>query len=111
MAEIHILPARLPAADHITRSTEDLIAAREQGLDLGSRVAHIQANGETLLAMRRGLEHACGALRLALDQLGIQDQGREEVLHRLLDQVQQLANHARCFPRAHLPVTHGRHSL
>jgi hypothetical protein len=63
MAEIRILPARLPDADQIRRLIADLAGAQERGVDLGSRAAHIRANGETLLAMSRGLEHACGALR------------------------------------------------
>jgi hypothetical protein len=53
MAEIHVLPARLPGADQITRVKADLVAGQEQAVDLGSRVAHIHANGETLLALSR----------------------------------------------------------
>ena len=47
MAEIHILPASCPGADQIGRLSADPSAAQERGADLGSRVAHIHANGWT----------------------------------------------------------------
>mgnify|MGYP007007019202 CR=1 FL=1 len=49
MTEIHILPAYLPRSGQTARLMADLAVAQEQGLDLGSRVAHIHAGGETLL--------------------------------------------------------------
>jgi 23S rRNA C2498 (ribose-2'-O)-methylase RlmM len=98
MAEIHILPAHLPGADQITRLSADLAAAQEQGVDLGSRVAHIHANGETLLSMCRGLERAFGALRQMLDQHGVRDQYAEDMVHRLIGEVHKLAACAQRFP-------------
>jgi hypothetical protein len=101
MAEIHILPARSHSADHVTRLTADLAAAQEQGADLGSRVAHIQADGEALLAMGQMLEQALGAMRKELSRLGVQDQPVQEAAHLLLSKVQQLAEHAKCYPSGH----------
>ena len=98
MAEIHVLPAGVPSADQITRLSADLAAAQEQGVDLGSRVAHIQADGETLLSMCQGLEQAFGALRQMLDQHGVQDQHAEDMVHRLIGEVHKLANCAQRFP-------------
>ncbi len=98
MAEIHVLPSRRPDADQITRLIADLTAAQEQGVDLGSRVAHIHANGETLLLMGQDLERAWDRVRQSLCQLGMQDQLEEAALQQLLDKVQELADHARRFP-------------
>lgn len=98
MADIHVLSARLPRADQITRLTADLAVAQEQGMDLGSRVAHIQADGETLLAMSRKLEQALSTVRQALGQLGVQDQPLQDAAHLLLSKVQQLVDHAEHYP-------------
>lgn len=100
MAEIHMLPVRLPGADQITRLRVNLAVAQEQGVDLGSRVAHIQADGETLLAMSRKLEQALGAMRQALNQIGVQGQSVQDAAHLLLDKVQQLADQAAHYPSA-----------
>ncbi|GJE14775.1 hypothetical protein [Methylobacterium longum] len=97
MAEIHILPARHPDADQITRLSADLAAAQEQGVDLGSRVSHIHANGETLLSMSHGLEGALDRLRQSLHQLGMQDQLEVAALQQLLEKVQDLADRAQRF--------------
>lgn len=46
----------------------------------------------------------------ALDQLGLQDQGTDEIVHTLIDQVQQLADQSRCFPSASLQATRSHHA-
>lgn len=56
MAEIQILTARSHSGDHVTRLTTDLATAQEQGVDIGSHLAHIQADRETLLAIGRKVE-------------------------------------------------------
>jgi hypothetical protein len=98
MTEIHILPTRPQSADQITRLRAGLDAAQEQGVDLGSRVAHIHANGETLLALSRKLEQAHGEMRQALSHFGVQDQLEEAALRQLLDKVQQLVDYAKLYP-------------
>lgn len=98
MAEIHDLPARLPRSDQTARLRADLAAAQEQGVDLGSRVAHIHAGGETLMAMSQKLEQALDAMRWELSQLGVQDQPAHDAAHLLLSKVQQLADHAKHYP-------------
>lgn len=98
MAEIHILPARLSGADQTARLGADLAAAQEQGVDLGSRTAHIHANGEALLSLSRDLEDAFGALRQMLSQLGLQDRRAQDMLHLLLSEVQKLAGSAARYP-------------
>ena len=98
MTEIIVMPARLRSSDQTTRLTADLTAAHEQGVDLGSRVAHIHANGETLLSMAHGFERSLDQLRQSLNQLGMQDQFKETALQRLLVKVQDLADHAQRFP-------------
>jgi hypothetical protein len=69
MAEIHILPVRLSGADQTARPGEGLLAAQAQGVDLGSRAAHIRAHGEALHSLSRDLEGAFGAPRHTLSQL------------------------------------------
>ena len=92
------MPAHLCSADQTTRLTADLATAQEQGVDLGSRVAHVHANGETLLSMSHGFERALDRLRQSLHQLGMQDQLEEAALQRLLVKLQDLAEHAQRFP-------------
>jgi hypothetical protein len=99
MAEIHILPARLSDAGQTARLGAELLAAHEQGVDLGSRAAHIQGHGEALLSLSRDLEDAFGALHGTLGQLGVQDQHAQDMLHRLLGVVQKLAVSATGFPQ------------
>ena len=98
MAEIHILPARLSGLDQTTRLGADLLAAQAQGVDLGSRAAHIHAHGGTLQSLNRDLECAFGALRQTLSQLGVQDQHAQGTLHRLLSEVQKLADSGSRYP-------------
>ena len=97
MAGIHVLPLCPHSADQITHLWADLAAAQEHGVDLGSRAAHIQANGGTLLAMKRELERAFGRLRQELALLGLQDPRAEAVLLRLLVEVEKLADAAQRF--------------
>lgn len=94
MTEIHILPARLSGADQTARLGAELLAAQQQGVDLGSRAAHIHAHGEALHSLSRDLEDAFGALCQTLSQLGMQDQHARDTLHRLLGEVQTLADSA-----------------
>lgn len=98
MTKVHILPARPHSADQAARLSADLRAAHEQGLDLGSRGAHIRANGEVLLMLSQALEHAVGALHGPLSQLGMQDQPAQDAVHRLLSEVRKVADRARQFP-------------
>jgi hypothetical protein len=64
MAGIHVLPLCPHSADQITHLWADLAAAQEHGVDLGSRAAHIQASGETLLAMSESWSgHSAGSDR------------------------------------------------
>ena len=100
MAEIHFMPAHLRSAGQTARLTADLATAQERGLDLGSRAAHIHADGETLLSMSHGFERALDRLRQSLHQLGMQDEFEEAALQRLLVKVQELADHAQRFPTA-----------
>lgn len=101
MAEIQVLPARRPDADQIMRLSADLAAAQERGVDLGSRVAYIQADGETLLSMCQALEQALSELRQMLGQHGEQGQYTEDMLHRLISETHKLADCAQRFPSGH----------
>jgi uncharacterized protein (DUF934 family) len=68
-------------------------------VDLGSRAAHIHVHGEALLSLSRDLEDAFGALRRTLSQLGVQDQHAQDMVYRLLSQVQKLAVSATEYPK------------
>jgi hypothetical protein len=98
MAKIHILPARLSGADQTARLGAELLAAQQQGVDLGSRAAHIHLHGEALQSLSRDLEGAFGALRQTLSQLGAQGQQAQDTLHRLLGEVRKLADSASQYP-------------
>jgi hypothetical protein len=76
----------------------DLTTAHEKGVDLGSRVAHIRANGETLLALSQESQRAIEGLYQSLNQLGMQDQLTGAELRQLLGDVRRLADQAKRFP-------------
>jgi DNA anti-recombination protein RmuC len=98
MAEIHILPAHLSGLDQTARLGADLLAAHAQGVDLGSRAAHIHAHGEALQSLSRDLDDAFGVLRETLGQLGMQDQHAQDMLNQLLSRVRELADSASRYP-------------
>lgn len=69
-AEIHVLPTMRLATPQVSRIVTELTEAHAAGVDLGSRVPHIQANSDALLDLHDDLERELAGLWLALSNSG-----------------------------------------
>ena len=98
-AEIHVLPTMRLATPQVSRIVTELTEAHAAGVDLGSRVPHIQANSDALLDLHDDLERELAGLWLALEQLGGRGRHVGAVLQQLLEEVRQLADLARRYPQ------------
>lgn len=77
MGEIHILPTPSLDTAHTTRLCADLEKAFAAGLDLGSRVAHIQAAGAMVKRLTGQLEETVEGLLQDLSAAGLEAQRAE----------------------------------
>jgi hypothetical protein len=97
-AEIHVLPTMRLATPQVSRIVTELAEAHAAGVDLGSRVPHIQANSDALLNLHDDLKRELAGLRSALEQLGGRGRHAGVVLQQFLEEVRQLAEQARRYP-------------
>ncbi|HEV2541987.1 MAG TPA: hypothetical protein VGU70_04385 [Methylobacterium sp.] len=97
-AEIHVLPTTGLATLQVSRIVSELAEAHAAGVDLGSRVPHIQANSDALLNLHDDLERELAGLWLALEQLGGRGRHAGVMLQHLLEEVRQLVDMARRYP-------------
>ncbi|ABY28567.1 hypothetical protein [Methylorubrum extorquens] len=97
-AEIHVLPTMGLSTPQVSRIVTELAEAHAAGVDLGSRVPHIQANSDALLVLHHNLERELAGLGSALEQLGGRGRHAGAVLQQLLEAVRQLADMARHHP-------------
>ncbi len=97
-AEIHVLLTMRLATPQVSRIVTELTEAHAAGVDLGSRVPHIQANSDALLNLHDNLERELAGLKSALEQLGGRGRHVGAVLQQLLEEVRQLADLARRYP-------------
>lgn len=97
-AEIHVLPTMGLSTPQVSRIVTELAEAHAAGVNLGSRVPHIQANSDALLTLHHNLERELAGMRSALEQLGGRGRHAGAVLQQLLEAVRQLADMARHYP-------------
>ncbi|ACK86132.1 hypothetical protein [Methylorubrum extorquens] len=98
-AEVYVLPTLGLATEQVSRIVTDLAEAHAAGVDLGSRVLHIQANSNALMSLHDSLERELAGLHAELQQLGVQGRHAGTVLQQLLDEVRQLADMGRHYPQ------------
>ena len=98
-AEIHVLPSTGLATEQVSRIVTELTEAHAAGVNLGSRVPHIQANSDALLELHDNLERELAGLWSALEQLGGRGRHAGVMLRQLLEEVRQLADLARRYPQ------------
>ncbi|MBO0217320.1 hypothetical protein J0676_28015, partial [Vibrio sp. Vb2880] len=82
----------------VSRIVTELIEAHAAGVDLGSRVPHIQANSAALLDLHDNLVRELAGLQSAWEQHGGRGRHVGAVLQQLLEEVRQLADLARRYP-------------
>ncbi|MCG5249479.1 hypothetical protein [Methylorubrum extorquens] len=97
-AEVHVLPTLGLSTPQVSRIVTELADAHAAGVDLGSRVPHIQANSDALLNLHDDLERELSGLQSALEQLGGRGRPVGALLQHMLDEVRQLADMARRYP-------------
>lgn len=107
-AEIDVLPNAGLATQPVRRIVTERAEAQAAGVDLGSQVPHIQADGDALLtdvllsdallALHDDLARELAGLHAALERLGLLGGHAGPVLELLLDEVRQLADLARHDP-------------
>lgn len=102
-AEIHVLPTTGLATEQVSRIATGLAEAHATGMDLGSRLPHLQANGDALQTLHDDLERELAGLHAALEQLGVLGPHAGPLLQPLLDEVRQLADLARRYPHPGQP--------
>lgn len=117
-AEIDVLPNAGLATRPVRRIVTERAEAQAAGVDLGSQVPHIQADGDALLtdalltdallndallndvllALHDDLARELAGLHAALERLGLLEGHAGPVLELLLDEIRQLADLARHDP-------------
>ncbi len=97
-AEIHVLPTLGLATEQVGRIVTDLAEAHAAGVDLGSRVPHIQANSDALQILHDDLERELASLHAELQQLGERGRHAGRALQQLLGEVRQLTEMGRRYP-------------
>lgn len=113
-AEIDVLPNAGLATQPVRRIVTERAEAQAAGVDLGSQVPHIQADGDALLgdvllsdvllsdallALHDDLARELAGLHAALERLGLLGGHAGPVLELLLNEVRQLADLARHDPQ------------
>ncbi|WP_331327190.1 hypothetical protein [Methylobacterium fujisawaense] len=99
MTNVQILPLRKLNPDHSERLASQLMQAQENHVDLGSRVQHIRAAGETIQQLSDRLRIHLDVTSHQLADLGVAERCQAEfaILRKLVELTATLAGTARLF--------------